>query len=405
MQILHDKSLFFVDINLRIVFKNLGKGMLIVFPFDINSLILNYESLRKKFYFMRKELPSEIVAKVSKGKIRKLVRLSLSYLFNNRKLPFVHLWYYPENIKQAFLFRVDTDFCSEKDANSLWEICRRYHINGSWFVDTVSDEMLAKVYKSMESDQEIGLHCFRHIIFNNFRKDYENINLGLSKLKENNIITSGFVSPYGEWNPQLGKIFEELNFKYSSEFCLDYDNFPFYPYFDERFSKVLQIPVHPISPGRLRRSHFSESEMIQYYYYLIKHQKLLLEPIVVYHHPAHQKFNVIEKLFMKIEEQNIWKADFSEFADWWEKRSRIRLNQKLVGDKIISESNKEDFFIRINVDKNYALVKYNKEISLADLDWEKKEVLRIPSNIKNIRKKHWRDVLYDRENKKGKAQQ
>jgi len=145
--------------------------------------------------------------------------------------------------------------------------------------------------------------------------------------------------------------------------------------------------------------------MIQYYYYLIKHQKLLLEPIVVYHHPAHQKFNVIEKLFMKIEEQNIWKADFSEFADWWEKRSRIRLNQKLVGDKIISESNKEDFFIRINVDKNYALVKYNKEISLADLDWEKKEVLRIPSNIKNIRKKHWRDVLYDRENKKGKAQQ
>jgi len=32
-------------------------------------------------------------------------------------------------------------------------------------------------------------------------------------------------------------------------------------------------------------------------------------------------------------------------------------------------------------------------------------VLRIPSNIKNIRKKHWRDVLYDRENKKGKAQQ
>ena len=402
MQIVHDKSLVFFDTNLHIVFKNVGKGMLIVLPFDINSLILNYESVRKKFFFMRKELPSEIVSSVSKGKIRRIVTLSLAYLFNSRKLPFVHLWYYPDNVKNAFLFRIDTDFCNANDANSLWEICRRYHVNGSWFVDTASDEMLSKVYKSMEQDQEIGLHCFRHIIFNNFRKDYENINLGLSKLKENNIATSGFVSPYGDWNPQLGKIYEELNFKYSSEFCLDYDNLPFYPNFDNRFSKVLQIPVHPISPGRLRRSHFSESEMIQYYFYMIEHKKMLMEPIIFYHHPSHQKFNVIEKLFMKIDEQNIWKTNFTRFADWWKKRSKIKLQQKLVGDKIISENIEENVFIRIIIDNNYAIVKFNKEIPLRSLDWEKIDRIRIPSDIKNTRKKSWRDVLYDRETKKGK---
>ncbi|HHE37794.1 MAG TPA: hypothetical protein ENL20_04395 [Candidatus Cloacimonetes bacterium] len=405
MSYVHDKSLVFIDTNLHIVFKNVGKGMLIVFPFDINSLILNYESIRKKFYFMRKELPSEIVTSVSKGKIRRLVTLTLSYMFNSRKLPFVHLWYYPDKVKNVFLFRVDTDFCNAKDAKSLWEICRRYHVNGSWFVDTVSDEMLSKVYKLMEKDQEIGLHCFRHIIFNNYRKDYENINLGLSKLKENNIDTSGFVSPYGDWNPQLGKIFEELNFKYSSEFCLDYDNFPFYPNFDNRFSKVLQIPVHPISPGRLRRSHFSESEMIQYYLYVIEQKKLLMEPIILYHHPSHQKFNVIEKLFMKIEEQNIWKTNFTGFADWWEKRNKIKLQQKLVGDKIISEKTEDNFFIRIVIDNNYAIVKFKKEISLRGLDWEKVERIRIPADIKNTRKKSWRDVLYDRENKQGKSKQ
>ena len=69
------------------------------------------------------------------------------------------------------------------------------------------------------------------------------------------------------YNPVGGSIrveFEDMDFEYSSEFTLDYDDLPFFPYLKDGFSKVLQIPIHPISLGRLRRSHFSKNEMLKY---------------------------------------------------------------------------------------------------------------------------------------------
>ena len=69
---------------------------------------------------------------------------------------------------------------------------------------------------------------------------------------------------YGKQTRPLPKLLE-----YSSEFGFDYDNFPFFPYINNKASSVLQIPIHPIGISRLNRSHYSEFEMLKYYLKLL----------------------------------------------------------------------------------------------------------------------------------------
>ncbi len=42
---------------------------------------------------------------------------------------------------------------------------------------------------------------------------------------------------------------EDLGYLYSSDFQLGHDDFPFYPWKGNRFSRILQIPIHPVCEG------------------------------------------------------------------------------------------------------------------------------------------------------------
>ena len=219
--------------------------------------------MRKRFYANRLELPSEQVSKVSKHKVRKIVQQLIEELHHQQNLPFVHKWFFPRNAQNMFIFRIDTDFCSQSDADEMYKICRQNNISATWFLDTDSDNKL-KNYASME-DQELAIHCDKHIVYNSFEDNYDNNQRADNRLKRCGINGIGFAAPFGEWNTSLDKALQKLELEYSSEFALNYDDLPFYPNNNNKFSSVLQIPIHPISLGRLRRSHFTEDEMLQYF--------------------------------------------------------------------------------------------------------------------------------------------
>ena len=400
---LRSKEIQYLDSNLKIQFQQIGKGSLLLIPFDVNSLILNTDTLRKKFWVNRKELPSEIVAKVSKGKIRQIILRCLQFLHNKRNIPMIHLWKYPNNCQNLFMFRVDTDFCSVEEATALYDLCKKNNISGTWFVDTVSKETLQQVYCKMP-DQEIALHCRRHLVFSDYETKKENIENGLSDLQEEGIDVTGFAAPFGEWNENLAKVLEDKNFQYSSEFCLDYDDLPFYPVLNQKKSSVLQIPIHPMSTGRMRRSHFSENEMWEYYEAHIVECIKTGFPIFLYHHPSHGNLQVIEKIFEFINENKINVLTYQEYADWWKKRDKFKIEINYNDNELSCETDKilEDIFLRIFKHDEFALIKIEKNINLNDLKWQKIEKLEIKSNLKRTRKWHWRDVLYNYESRKGK---
>ncbi len=386
-----------VDKGLKIF--SMEPGINLVLPYDINELILNTASRRKKFYADRKELPSEIISQVSKGKLRKIVALSLEYLHQKRDLPFVHLWHQPFVDKNIFIFRLDTDFCSQKDADEMYKICRKNNISATWFLDTDSDNKL-KNYASME-DQELAIHCDKHFVYNNFEDNYDNIQKANNKLKSCGINAIGFAAPFGDWNPSLDKALQKLDFKYSSEFALNYDDLPFFPNYNNKFSDVLQIPIHPISLGRLHRSHFTEDEMLQYFLGIIKEKAISGDPVIIYHHPHHKHFDIFDKIFQYVNHENFENMSMKDFSKWWKQRYLLQPVFKYSDKRISTEYNSDNTFIKISTEESYIITKKG-DINIDKINLKFHSNPTIQKDLQRARKFHWRDILYDIETKKGK---
>ncbi|MCD4796131.1 MAG: hypothetical protein K8R49_03035, partial [Candidatus Cloacimonetes bacterium] len=234
-----------------------------------------------------------------------------------------------------------------------------------------------------------------------YERNSNNLKTALSKLEKADIEPNGFAAPFGEWNPALAQVLEDMNFAYSSEFTLDYDDLPFFPFLKDGFSAVLQIPIHPISSGRLRRSHFSEEEMLEYYRKHIEAKQN--EPIIIYHHPHHHHFKVFDEVFKIINKKKFHNITMSEYSSWWKKRSQVKMDLKYDGNEIISENPKESIYLRISTKDGDAVTNMNHRILLSKLDLKQPEKIIQPEKIERIRKKHWRDLLYNYESRRRKS--
>lgn len=397
IKIPNSKNMKIVDSGLKIF--SVNHGVNLILSFNINDLILNSNSRRKKFYTNRNELPSEIVAEVSKGKLRKIVEISLEYLHHKRDLPFVHLWHQPYIDKNLFIFRLDTDFCSKKDANEMYEICMKNNISATWFLDTDSEDRLNNY--ALFGKQEMAIHCDKHYVYDNTEDNYNNILKADKKLKKCEINATGFAAPFGDWNYSLDNALQKMELKYSSEFTLDYDNLPFYSYCNNKFSEVLQIPIHPISLGRLRRSHFSENEMLQYYIDLIKYMVKIKEPVIIYHHPHHKHFNIFDKIFQFLNSQNFGNISMGEFSNWWEERYKLEPEFKYVENKLAVKFDSENVFIKISTNDGF-IISQKGDVQIDEITLKPHIKQIIKHDLKRIRKFHWRDLLYDHESRRSK---
>lgn len=395
IKLLQDHKLKILDKGLHIC----TKGNTVVIPYNINDLITNTASIRKRFYASRKELPSEIVSKVSKAKLRKIIEICLKYLHHKRDLPFVHLFHKPKPDKNVFIFRLDTDYCTQQEANEIEEICNKNNISATWFLDTESEKKL-KNYAKM-ADQELGIHCDKHYIYNNFSDNYENLQRANDKLKECNISAHGFAAPFGDWNCTLDKALQENHLKYSSEFTLDYDDLPFYPFCHNGFSKVLQIPIHPISLGRLRRSHFDKDEMLQYYLEWIKFRSEQDEPVIIYHHPHHRYSEIIDKIFQYINLHDYENMTMLEYYKWWKERYKLEPEFQIDENKLKVNYNKNTILTKISRKNGYSITE-SGEMDLNKIPIKPYVKKKHTDDKKRIRKFHWRDVLYNYESKRSK---
>ncbi|MDP8267321.1 MAG: hypothetical protein P9L97_01215 [Candidatus Tenebribacter davisii] len=397
IKIFQSKETRSVDQGLEIT--SLKRGINIILPFNVNDLILNTNSRRKKFYTSRKELPSEIVSTVSKGKLRKIVELSLEYLHHKRDLPFVHLWHQPFIDKNVFIFRLDTDFCSIEDADEMYKICRKNNISATWFLDTESDERIRN-YTSMK-DQEMALHCDKHYVYNSIGENYKNIQRADEKLKKCGIKAAGFAAPFGAWNTSLDIALQKMKLRYSSEFTLDYDDLPFYPFCNTEFSNVLQIPIHPISLGRLHRSHLSEDEMLQYYLDILEEKKLSGEPIIIYHHPHHKYLNIFDKIFQHVNSKNFCNMSMKEFSEWWRERSKLNPEFNYKDNKININYDSQNVFVKISTKDGYTISK-KREIKIDEISFKQHSKVKVKKDLRRTRKFHWRDMLYNYESGRSK---
>lgn len=375
------KKIKIVDDEKSSVYKGkIGKGNIIAFPFDVNELMLDVRSKKKSFYSNRKRLPYETVSKVSKSVLRRLVSNAIEYLFHSKNLPFVHLWYFPKDSKNIFSFRIDTDYGNKEQIEELYKSSLKHQIPFTWFVDVKSQKEWIDYFAKM-NEQEIGVHCYEHNVYDSYAENYKNIRTALDALREVGMSPNGFASPYGKWNSGLAQAIRDHAFRYSSEFSYDYDNLPSNTLLFDNPNSVLQIPVHPICIGSLRRQGFSSGEMIEYYHDQIDKKLLLNDPIIFYHHPTHNHLEVIENILNYVKNKNLTAMRMNDYAEWWKKRCEVGLNVNInenrlsiVGDNIFG-----DIRLRITTSQGKeAIVQLSEDIDLSKITMQEKSLLKSP---------------------------
>ncbi|MBI3189492.1 MAG: polysaccharide deacetylase family protein, partial [Ignavibacteriales bacterium] len=302
-----------------------NEANVIVLPFDVGTIFLNKRVADKSFYSSNKRLPFEQVALVSKNSLRRLVITSLEYLHRQRNIPFVHKWYFPENTSPVFAFRIDTDYANQSEIVKLYSLSQKYQIPFTWFVDVKSQQDFLSLFARMDN-QEIGIHCFEHETFSDYERNYQNIQKAKQLLQSNHIDAVGFAAPFGKWNEALGRAIQDSGFEYSSEFSYDYDNLPSFPVIDGKVSSFLQVPIHPISIGTLKRLGYSDEEMINYFRFVIEQKHQAREPIILYHHPKDGHEKVLESIFKTVQQLQLPAVRFAEYVSFWKNRGESELH-------------------------------------------------------------------------------
>ena len=191
-----------------------------------------------------------------------------------------------------------------------------------WFIDAKSHEQWLSRFKDF-GQQDVGIHCYEHMTFPTEEKNLQNILKALSLMNAEGLHPKGAAAPYGTWNASISSVFEQIGAGFSSEFGLDYDDLPFFPFVEGKFSPVLQIPIHPICVGSMRRTGYSANEMKKYFLQLIDTKLMQREPLCLYHHPTHHHLNLFADIFDYIRSKNIDNYSYVEYASWWRKRDEI----------------------------------------------------------------------------------
>lgn len=389
-----------LDDGLHIHRQKLGDGEITIIPWNIHSAFKCSDLRRKKVWVPRAELPSERLCAVDKASLRRVIMRLLEDTFHRCGLPFVHRWFYPAHARSIFCFRLDTDFCSAEDAEAMVALLRRHSLSATWFVDTHDETRLKNTYAQF-TDQEIGLHCHSHVVFDDVQRNRQNISRGMEALQRAGITPRGFAAPFGEWNSALDTVLTEYGFAYSGEFGVGYDDLPFYPLIAQGHSPVLQVPIHPVSLGRLRRSHFSTAEMIDYFLAVMQRNFASALPQIMYHHPHHGRLEVFDALFTSIKQNGIPTMNIGQWADWWKNRLQAEVDVTLQGKELTFSCSHPELWLRLTTPRGETLIP-GGNYDLGSLSMASRMQEKRPDDISRTRKWHWRDALYNYESRRGK---
>ena len=308
-------------------------GLAVVPPFDPGQSMEDFRAVERYFYARKERLPSERVSRVSKNEVLHFVVAAMEYLHHERGIPFARLSPFPAGSANVFALRIDTDNGTPEEIDDLFAISAGSHVPFTWFLDAGSHRSWLRRFGQMEG-QEIGLHCFAHKIYLDVSKDEENIRRGAAAMKDAGLDPAAFAAPFGFWSPDLGRAIDRTGFRYSSEFSWAYDSLPHYPVSGAVRYETLQVPVHPISIGSLRRSGFTPAQMDRYFEHVIASKLSREEPLFFYHHPGHRQGDVVGRLCDRVQSAGVRPVTLGEYAAWWRVRSSLRPTFTLEGDAV-----------------------------------------------------------------------
>lgn len=307
----------------------LAGGFAVLLPFDPGQVLADTRTMDRAFHARHDRLPTERVSRVSRGGISSLIHDALAFLHHTRSIPYAHLWYYPGLRRNVLSFRIDTDGSDRNEVDDLYQMLCSASVPATWFLDVAAHERWLTHFGRYEG-HEIGLHCYRHRMHGDIRDQESDWQRGLALIRDAGFSPVGMAAPFGAWSPALAQVIDRLGLAYSSEFSYAYDTIPVVPSVPGVALRTLQLPVHPVSTGSLRRAGFSLPHMKEYF---ISAADALLArdlPLAFYHHPQQRAPGVFEALFDHVRARGIMPVRMDAMAHWWRGRLALSPSFKVV---------------------------------------------------------------------------
>jgi hypothetical protein len=364
-------------------------GWAVILPFDPGLAMEDFRAAERYFYARPERLPSERVSRVSKGELLHCVRASLEMLHHARGLPYAHLSGMPAGCENLFALRIDTDRGTREEVDSVAHLGEEFGMGFSWFVDAGSHGGWLERFAEL-AGHEIGLHCDQHRIFLDGTKDEENMRRGFDALQRAGITVRSFAAPFGFWSPELGKIIDGRKFSYSSEFSWAYDTYPHYPVTGGSRFGTLQVPIHPVSIGNLRKAGYTAAQMTTYFADVAEQKLHRREPLFFYHHPGHHEWQVIRSLCAFMKEHNVRTMTLGAYAEWWQRRSSVPLQLSVdaatLDTRPAEGSVSGDVAVTVTrAGGDEADVALGTVVRLDEILWRRTASFRAPHDVKRIR--------------------
>ncbi len=348
-----------------------GDGALAAIPLPVNRLITDTERRRREFPAASPRFPNEIVARIGKGDVRRIVANALRWLHTSRDIPWLHRPNVPDGDQGIFCYRIDSDYGTERQVSDLYEAAHDAGGRLTWFLHVEAHADWLDRFGRFSGD-EIALHCFRHRSYSGYDENHANIAEATSLLKAAGFAPTGYAGPNGFWSRGLARAVDDLGYDYASEFSLAYDDLPFHPWLRDRYALALQVPIHPICIGSFVRAKGTASQMKNYFRDVIDRAIGRREAPILYHHPGHEMFDVTADSIAYARSRGLRPATMGEYASWWRRRSQVRYEAFFDGETISIQWRHHDDAVRLVVERGdncEASLDGHSEWHLGRLNW------------------------------------
>lgn len=278
----------------------------------------------------------ERVGRVDRAAVRHRLLACLRETVHRLGGTWVRLAAYPHPYRSVFGVRVDLDEPVPDDYFRFADSRRRVEDVTTHFVSTAAYGGLADVLRDLRG-RDVQSHGHHHVVYRDPRSNRDNLDRADRLLRASGFRPSGFAAPEGRWNAGLDASIEELGYAYSSDFSIGRDDVPFFPWLGDRFSRVLQIPIHPVCEGIFFDAGVRDERTIARYFRSVVRLRLESgEPAFVYGHPERRLAvlpNLLGEIASVVEEHDlVWRATMTRFANWWRWRDTLRWSVIPTGD-------------------------------------------------------------------------
>jgi peptidoglycan/xylan/chitin deacetylase (PgdA/CDA1 family) len=246
---------------------------------------------------------------------------------------------FPFPFRSAFNFRADLD---ERYVEDYARFARARHRLADCCTHFVSTHAYGDVPLVLQDLLRFDTqsHGHYHFVYRDPEANFRNLSRADAILRESGFDPVGYAAPHGRWNEGLDDAIEAQGYGYSSDFQVGYDDLPFFPWRADagRFSRVLQVPVHPISEGLFFDAGATRGRVVADHLVRVVRAKIDAgEPAFVYGHPERRLGRhpeVLTALADAISDQPlVWRVTLTEFAQWWRWRAGMKWSVVAKGDQ------------------------------------------------------------------------